>query len=116
MLGCGWHPARPAGAPRASCRGSRAHASHATVPEPVLQEFGRDGLLSEIGREHVFGDTDNVIKAYKSQVLGEGRGLKRLPRLDPRLDGAERDLMGGTDAAPVFVAAGRSGAAPIPEL
>ena len=43
------------------------------VPEPVLQELERDGLLSEIGREHVFGDTDDVIKAYKSQVLGEGR-------------------------------------------
>jgi len=42
------------------------------VPEPVLQELERDGLLSEIGREHVFGDTDDVIKAYKSQVLGEG--------------------------------------------
>jgi SulP family sulfate permease len=44
------------------------------VPEPVLQELERDGLLSEIGRERVFGDTDDVIKAYKSQVLGEGRG------------------------------------------
>ena len=42
------------------------------VPEPVLQELERDGLLSEIGREHVFGDTDDVIKAYKSQVLVEG--------------------------------------------
>jgi len=43
------------------------------VPEPVLRELVRDGLLSEIGRDHVFGDTDDVIKAYKSQVLGEGR-------------------------------------------
>jgi SulP family sulfate permease len=43
------------------------------VPEPVLRELQRDGLLSEIGREHVFGDTDDVIKAYKNQVLGEGR-------------------------------------------
>jgi high affinity sulfate transporter 1 len=43
------------------------------VPEPVLQELERDGLLSEIGREHVFGDTDDVIKAYKRQALGEGR-------------------------------------------
>jgi SulP family sulfate permease len=43
------------------------------IPAPVLQELERDGLLSEIGREHVFGDTDDVIKAYKSQVLGEGR-------------------------------------------
>jgi SulP family sulfate permease len=43
------------------------------VPEPVLRELERDGLLAEIGRENVFGDTDDVIKAYKSQVLGEGR-------------------------------------------
>jgi len=42
------------------------------VPEPVLQELERDGLLSEIGSDHVFGDTDDVIKAFKSQVLGEG--------------------------------------------
>ena len=43
------------------------------VPEPVLRELERDGLLAEIGREHVFGDTDDVIKAYKSLVLGQGR-------------------------------------------
>ena len=43
------------------------------VPEPVLEELERDGLLVEIGREHIFGDTDDVIKAYKSQVLGAGR-------------------------------------------
>jgi SulP family sulfate permease len=43
------------------------------VPEPVLRELERDGLLAEIGRENVFGDTDDVIKAYKRQVLGEGR-------------------------------------------
>ena len=42
------------------------------VPEPVLAELERDGLLAEIGREHVFGDTDDVIKAYKNQVLGAG--------------------------------------------
>jgi SulP family sulfate permease len=42
------------------------------VPEPVLRELERDGLLAEIGSEHVFGDTDDVIKAYKNQVLGEG--------------------------------------------
>jgi sulfate permease, SulP family len=45
------------------------------VPEPVLLELERDGLLAEIGREHVFGDTDDVIKAYKSQVLGEGHDV-----------------------------------------
>jgi len=44
------------------------------VPEPVLRELERDGLLAEVGREHVFGDTDDVIKAFMSQVLGEGRG------------------------------------------
>jgi hypothetical protein len=43
------------------------------VPEPVLEELERDGLLAEIGREHIFGDTDDVIKAYKSQMLVEGR-------------------------------------------
>jgi MFS superfamily sulfate permease-like transporter len=43
------------------------------VPEPVLDELERDGLLAEIGREHIFGDTDDVIKAYKSQMLVEGR-------------------------------------------
>ena len=43
------------------------------VPEPVLEELERDGLLVEIGREHIFGDTDDVIKAYKSQMLVEGR-------------------------------------------
>ena len=43
------------------------------VPEPVRQELERDGLLDQIGRERVFGDTDDVIKAYKAQVLG-GRG------------------------------------------
>jgi MFS superfamily sulfate permease-like transporter len=43
------------------------------VPDPVLRELERDGLLDEIGREHVFGDTDDVIKAYKRQVLAEGR-------------------------------------------
>lgn len=41
------------------------------LQEPVLRELERDGLLAEIGREHVFGDTDDVIKAYKHQVLGE---------------------------------------------
>ena len=43
------------------------------VQEPVRQELERDGLLAEIGPDHVFGDTDDVIKAYKSQVLDEGR-------------------------------------------
>jgi sulfate permease, SulP family len=43
------------------------------VPAPVLQELERDGLLAQIGADHVFGDTDDVIKAYKSRVLGEGR-------------------------------------------
>jgi sulfate permease, SulP family len=42
------------------------------VPEPVLRELERDGLLAEIGKEHIFGDTDDVIRAYKSRVLGEG--------------------------------------------
>ena len=42
------------------------------VPEPVRLELERDGLLDEIGRDHLFGDTDDVIKAYKSRVLGEG--------------------------------------------
>jgi len=43
------------------------------VPEPVLKELARDGLLAEIGEEHIFGDTDDVIKAYQSQMLAEGR-------------------------------------------
>ena len=43
------------------------------IQEPVLRELERDGLLAEIGTEYVFGDTDDVIKAYKNQVLGEGR-------------------------------------------
>ena len=41
------------------------------VPEPVLTELERDGLLAEIRRERVFGDSDDVIKAYKREVLGE---------------------------------------------
>jgi MFS superfamily sulfate permease-like transporter len=43
------------------------------VPEPVRRELERDGLLADIGPEQVFGDTDDVIKAYRSRVLGEGR-------------------------------------------
>jgi sulfate permease, SulP family len=43
------------------------------VPEPVRRELERDGLLDEIGPEHIFGDTDDVIRAYKSQVLSEDR-------------------------------------------
>ena len=43
------------------------------VPKPVLEELERDGLLDEIGEEHIFGDTDDVIKAYKSQRPDEGR-------------------------------------------
>ena len=43
------------------------------VPEPVRRELERDGLLDEIGPEHLFGDTDDVIRAYKSQVLSQGR-------------------------------------------
>lgn len=43
------------------------------IPDPVRRELERDGLLADIGPEHVFGDTDDVIKAYKSRVLGEGR-------------------------------------------
>jgi len=50
------------------------------VPEPVRQELERDGLLAEIGREHIFGDTDDVIKAYKIQVLGEGRDTSAVVR------------------------------------
>ncbi len=42
------------------------------VQEPVRQELERDGLLAAIGPDHVFGDTDDVIKAYKTRVLGEG--------------------------------------------
>ena len=42
------------------------------VPAPVLLELERDGLLAEIGEEHIFGDTDDVIRAYKSQMLGKG--------------------------------------------
>ena len=41
------------------------------IQQPVLRELERDGLLETIGAEHVFGDTDDVIKAYKTQVLGE---------------------------------------------
>jgi sulfate permease, SulP family len=43
------------------------------VPVPVLLELEHDGLLDQIGREHIFGDTDDVIKAYKNAVLREGR-------------------------------------------
>ena len=43
------------------------------VQKPVLKELKRDGLLATIGAEHVFGDTDDVIKAYKAQVLGEAQ-------------------------------------------
>ena len=35
------------------------------VSGPVLGELKRDGLLDLIGPEHLFGDTDDVIKAYK---------------------------------------------------
>jgi SulP family sulfate permease len=41
------------------------------IQKPVLTPLGRDGLLDPIGAEHVFGDTDDVIRAYKAQVLGE---------------------------------------------
>jgi MFS superfamily sulfate permease-like transporter len=41
------------------------------IQKPVLRELERDGLLETIGAEHIFGDTDDVIKAYKAQVLGE---------------------------------------------
>jgi len=47
------------------------------VPEPVLRELERDGLLADIGSEHVFGDTDDVIKAYKSRVMGQGADPER---------------------------------------
>ena len=39
------------------------------VPAPVIAELERDGLLEEIGREHIFGDTDDVVRAYKRQVM-----------------------------------------------
>ena len=41
------------------------------IQKPVLKELERDGLLETIGATHIFGDTDDVIRAYKSQVLGE---------------------------------------------
>jgi high affinity sulfate transporter 1 len=43
------------------------------IQKPVLKELERDGLLATIGAEHVFGDTDDVIRAYKAQVLGEAQ-------------------------------------------
>ena len=43
------------------------------IQKPVLRELERDGLLATIGAEHIFGDTDDVIRAYKAQVLGEAQ-------------------------------------------
>ena len=53
--------------------GRASRSSPATFPSRSSRELERDGLLAEIGQEHVFGDTDDVIKAYKSRVLGQGR-------------------------------------------
>ena len=36
------------------------------VSDPVRGELRRDGLLDLIGREYVYGDTDDVIRAYKA--------------------------------------------------
>ena len=41
------------------------------IQEPVRRELERDGLLAQIGEENVFGDTDDVIRAYKERVLGD---------------------------------------------
>jgi len=41
------------------------------IQEPVRRELVRDGLLAQIGEENVFGDTDDVIRAYKERVLRE---------------------------------------------
>jgi MFS superfamily sulfate permease-like transporter len=41
------------------------------IQQPVIKQLELDGLLETIGAEHVYGDTDDVIKAYKTQVLGE---------------------------------------------
>jgi SulP family sulfate permease len=38
------------------------------VQDPVRRELERDGLLALIGPEHVYGDTDDVIKAYKNET------------------------------------------------
>ncbi len=43
------------------------------LQEPVRRELERDGLLDQIGEEHVFGDTDDVIRAYKERVLGDAQ-------------------------------------------
>ena len=43
------------------------------IQKPVLKELERDGLLETIGAEHIFGDTDDVIRAYKAEVLGEAQ-------------------------------------------
>ena len=44
------------------------------VPAPVLRELERDGLLDEMGRDHIFGDTDDVVREYKRRVLHDTRG------------------------------------------
>jgi sulfate permease, SulP family len=38
------------------------------VADPVLVEMKRDGLAALIGEEHIYGDTDDVIKAYKRET------------------------------------------------
>ena len=38
------------------------------VQAPVRLELERDGLVTLIGPEHIFGDTDDVIKAYKEET------------------------------------------------
>ena len=38
------------------------------VQDPVRLELERDGLLTLIGAEHIYGDTDDVIRAYKHET------------------------------------------------
>jgi sulfate permease, SulP family len=38
------------------------------LQEPVRAEFRRDGLLDMVGRDCVFGDTDDVLDAYSAQA------------------------------------------------
>ncbi len=40
------------------------------VQEPVLAEMKKDGLVDLIGEQHFFGDTDDVLKAYKALKAG----------------------------------------------
>ena len=40
------------------------------VQEPVLAEMKKDGLVDLIGEQHFFGDTDDVLRAYKALTAG----------------------------------------------